>query len=713
MSNRNRKSLWNLLAGPSKASRRRSHPFGARRHRSGFEQLEDRRVLATLWVDPYVISIGNPLPGVFATINDAVAAAKNGDTIKVMPGTYQNASDVDVTKSVTIIGAQVRVSGETTDSESTIEGNPNSETALELNANNITIKNFYIENEDTGIVISTDALVSGFHIVNNRFYHNLNSIQLATTLSTSAKASTISQNHFIATNGSPFREEAIDLFVGARNVTISNNEFSGTYSDSAIAVNETEPSAIFRSVNVQILNNSFGAGDGIIVANATQVKVAGNDFLNVNDIGVKISGGVTNSQITANTLSGTGSSLDTAIDFDENSDAMPNTGDSVSNNFISNFYVGVNFDAGNDQNTISGNTISDSGLGIYILSNKNTISSNAVERSGYDSLSNAGYGILIYASSNNTVTKNAVHGSQRSGLFLDGSTATTVSSNNLSGNLDAGLVATGATGNTISGNVANQNASFGFALEAASFGNTLSGNTTNFNDDSGVFLEQASDSNTIKGNTANNNHHYGFYIDGSESNHFTSNKASVNEENGFELTDAAENFFTSNASNGNFGAGFDVTSSSNENLFSKNTAGNNFDEGIFVESNDNSLNGNTVNNNGATGISIVDAVGVILIGNTVDNNGGGADGGIGLSDTSEGTISGNTVKNNFGDGIFVASGSANNTISGNTATGNGANSYTVAFDLHDDSTGPGTDGTANTWHNNKAGTSNPIGLLTA
>ena len=124
---------------------------------------------------------------------------------------------------------------------------------------------------------------------------------------------------------------------------------------------------------------------------------------------------------------------------------------------------------------------------------------------------------------------------------------------------------------------------------------------------------------------------------------------------------------------------------------------------------DNSLTGNTASNNGGAGILVEEVVGVILTGNTLDNNEDGID----IDETTSGTISGNVVKNNASDGIFVSNHSAGNTFTGNTVTGNAASSRVVSFDLDDGSTGAGTDGTANTWHKNKAGTANPVGLLKA
>jgi hypothetical protein len=73
-----------------------------------FESLEDRRMLATIWVDPYVAPspATKTTPAIYSTINDAVAGAKSGDTIKVMPGVYQSAADIDVNKTLTIIGGR-------------------------------------------------------------------------------------------------------------------------------------------------------------------------------------------------------------------------------------------------------------------------------------------------------------------------------------------------------------------------------------------------------------------------------------------------------------------------------------------------------------------------------------------------------------------------------------------------------------------------------
>ena len=81
----------NLRKSPA---RRRSGPF--RQHAA--EVLEARQMLAaTLWVDAASTKAGD-----FHTIQAAVNAANNGDTIKVAPGVYTES--VTVPKSVTISG---------------------------------------------------------------------------------------------------------------------------------------------------------------------------------------------------------------------------------------------------------------------------------------------------------------------------------------------------------------------------------------------------------------------------------------------------------------------------------------------------------------------------------------------------------------------------------------------------------------------------------
>ena len=156
------------------------------RNRLGFEALEARQMLAaTLWVDPNVTATAT----IFTTIQAAVDAAKSGDTIKVVAGTY--AIGADVNKSLTIIGGQVRVSGEPVGAS--IIYDPGA-SGFDLGANSITIKDFTIKGGLIGINLV--AGFSGFNILNNTFLDDITGLHLNTSLASSARTTTISENSF-------------------------------------------------------------------------------------------------------------------------------------------------------------------------------------------------------------------------------------------------------------------------------------------------------------------------------------------------------------------------------------------------------------------------------------------------------------------------------------------------------------------------------------
>src|SRR5262249_13468562 len=139
---------------------------------------------ATLWVDPKVAPSGN----IFSTIAAAVAAAHNGDTVKVVAGTYPE--QLDVNKTLTLIGGQVRASSEPT-GPSIVEAGLGA--AFKLLAANITVKNFTIQGSIAGI--ETSSSFAGYQIFGNTFFDDAVGIALATSLINPAN-STVSGNTF-------------------------------------------------------------------------------------------------------------------------------------------------------------------------------------------------------------------------------------------------------------------------------------------------------------------------------------------------------------------------------------------------------------------------------------------------------------------------------------------------------------------------------------
>ena len=96
------------------------------------------------------------------------------------------------------------------------------------------------------------------------------------------------------------------------------------------------------------------------------------------------------------------------------------------------------------------------------------------------------------------------------------------------------------------------------------------------------------------------------------------------------------------------------------------------------------MRSNDVTNNRGSGITLFGADSNLLKTNHVENNG------TDLGDTT--------------DGIRVDGASTSNQILENHMDNN------VTHDCHDDSTGPGTGGTANTWTNDQGSTENRPGL---
>ena len=240
----------------------------------------------------------------------------------------------------------------------------------------------------------------------------------------------------------------------------------------------------------------------------------------------------------------------------------------------------------------------------------------------------------------------------------------------------------------------------------------MTGNVAEFDSTDGFFLATGADQNTLSSNTANFNGN-GFELDQSSNNSLTSNVAKRNSQEGFELSGGSnQNTLTSNTANANNGGFF--ASGSNTNNFSKNTANNNLGsggaEGFLILGDGNTVDSNTANNNVLSGFDITGANNHItgntaandgrsgfvisgdkatITGNTATGNGQerneSDDAGFIFFNLTNGTVSGNTAKNNEGNGLNFADSTSGNTVSGNTATDNGA--ADGDFDLFDGSTG--------------------------
>jgi len=627
----------------------------ARRRGLGFEALEDRRVLATLWVDP---NVNPPTAAIFSTIGAAVTAAHSGDTVKVVAGTYFE--QVNVNKPLTLIGGQVRAVGEPTGASIVRPLIPLfGGIGFVLQANNVTVKNFTIRQETTGV--QTSPLFAGFHILHNRFIDDVDGIDLNTSSAATAAMSTISRNKFTTENSGLALEAGIFSHGGLRNVTISGNTFEARHTLASIEIRGDSPSA-----NVQIASNVIAPDAGIAVANISRSKINDNRLFVTSTNVIWLAGGVTNTEVANNSMLTLSDPVLDGIALDQALVAVPDTG-----------------------NRISGNTIS-----------------------GYER------GIVLQNASQNTVVSNAVVQSNTNGIYLNLASSNTVSSNTLADNADAGILLIGSVGNTLSKNALTDNHD-GIELDGSN-GNMLWGNNSLSNNGSGFFLSH-SDQNTLSGNNSRLDD-AGFGLSASSNNKLLSNTArKCTDDEGFEVGFMSQqNLLSGNMSDSDFSCFGDsntltkntsknggIRVSGQFNTITMNTVSGSIGDGIYLTGASNCLvKGNMVLGNLRNGIVLDSCSGNTVSSNIVKNN--QADG-IQLTSATGNVISANMATDSDLNGIDVDALSTGNTISGNTAMENG--DAFGGFDLLDHSLGGGTAGTANTWAGNKAKTRSPAGLL--
>jgi parallel beta-helix repeat protein len=254
--------------------------------------------------------------------------------------------------------------------------------------------------------------------------------------------------------------------------------------------------------------------------------------------------------VTDNTVSST---IDAGIDL---SDGDNNT---VSGNIVSNCGNGISVSSNSTSNTISGNTVTGSNgsghSGIYIgNSNSNILTGNncsnnywgihllrseSTELNGNTVTSNTG-GIWLESSSDyNTLTGNTVTNNIPGIYFSIQSDNNTMEDNILSSNRD-GIKLNNSHNNTLTGNTASDN-DYGFYLLDTSY-NTLEHNIASSNG-YGIRLENA-DNNIIKNNDVSGSTLYGIWLDPSNNNQIYKNNFIDNATQAWADSDSTNNLFS-------------------------------------------------------------------------------------------------------------------------------------------------------------------------
>jgi parallel beta-helix repeat protein len=399
-----------------------------RNRRLSMDMLEDRRLLATLFVDDDLAQKHNAQ---FTSIQAAVNAAQPGDTIRVSPGTYNESVTVD--KKLTILGAQSEVkegnkpnphaneharnhehnNHKNNSGPSIVEIPAGGTAGFNLTANDIVIRGFTIEDMNAdgnnAVGINTSRQTSGDVIANNIIQDTVFGIYL----NTNGAHKTVVQDNLIQNNNNPGSASGNGIYSdqGASNVVIAHNFFTVNANASIIFVGG--PDAATSQSNITVTGNSMINDAPLIFINTSNLKITDNTSVHSIGSGIFFGGGVHNAVVQHNTLT---NGAFTGINL--RPDAFGNAPDPNSN--------------------------------IQIVDNK-------ISAFGDN-------GIRLDAATNVTVSKNDIRNNGLDGILLeDGATANLVQQNHVQGNKQDGIHADATTfGNTFTKNEANKNLKFDY-----------------------------------------------------------------------------------------------------------------------------------------------------------------------------------------------------------------------------------------------------------
>ena len=285
-------------------------------------------------------------------------------------------------------------------------------------------------------------------------------------------------------------------------------------------------------------------------------------------------------------------------------------------------------------NTITGNNISNNEDGLILWdSSDNTISGNTIT-------SNNNFGIYLrYSSNRNTITSNTINSNSDYGIGLHISDNNTITSNNIISNNNDGIYLYYSSDNTISGNTITSNNNFGIYLRYSSNRNTITVNTISNNGYDGIYLYYSSDTN-ITGNS--------FFNDGLRvyySYHSTVDNNTVNGKPLVYLEDESDKVIDYEVGQ--------LLLVNCDNITVENLTLSNVDVGMELWDTDNSkIRDNYFSNNGG---------GIFLYESSMNTISSNNDGGITLRDSNE-----NTIRSNNDCRIKLEDGSNRNTITMNT-----------------------------------------------
>ncbi len=360
----------------------------------------------------------------------------------------------------------------------------------------------------------------------------------------------------------------------ADGLQVTNSSFSGV--GSALNLVHTSTSILFSG------NKVSGATSNCVVLNAavTSSTISKNTLTNCAQYGVETVGG-SNITITGNTITAAGGGI-----------YATSAGPTVSSNKLTGIgssggIIIGNFFTASDNAVITGNTLSASISGISVYG-----AAPDVEKNTVSSILGGGQGIFVNCTASCTTLKvlsNSATGAT-TGLFVQ--------------------ISADATGGIVSKNTANANITQGIYIVSGNSyygglmisGNTASDNGGGMSDYQAGIALQYSNNDTVTGNTASSNGGAGFYTGYVSGTMLTNNTAKTNTLDGFELAEGSPTTtMTKNTATGNLGDGFNTDQ--HDTVFTNNTASG---SGDYDCTYDKSEDGNNDFNASSTGNKCAD-----------------------------------------------------------------------------------------------------------
>ena len=308
--------------------------------------------------------------GGFATIQDAINAANDGDTILVAAGTYNESLNID--KGVTILGANAGILGTgTRGAETIITGQSQINTTSQVVINGVE----FLDNQP--YTLSSGDNFTALTVGENSTAGDIVEDLVFDRAPTSNPVG-FSATGFVGSNSQPTHRGIDIASVGAgTQITIENNLFTGT--DQYSYAGNDWRSAIYSNGGAGttiIEDNTFDNDRTAVNADnfSSSVQVTGNEF-DHDGTGVSVGVGSTATNVTSITNNTFGVGVDTTFNF-------------------SNVATPITFNAGATDNVLSNTAASTPNTYVYVLGG--TGNDNLTGTSGND--------ILIGGTATNTLT---------------------------------------------------------------------------------------------------------------------------------------------------------------------------------------------------------------------------------------------------------------------------------------------------------------------